>query len=280
VNTPIQDAEGDVIAVLSMVQDMTKERCLQQEAIRAAQLASIGQLAAGVAHEVNNPITGVINYTQLLLNKLETLAAADVEILERIIKESGRIAGIVGNLLNFARKPAEQMVPQDVRKIVDEAVNLLSPELKKCGFELRFDLLDDEPKMRCNPQQIEQILVNLLKNAIDALREGNTPEKRILISSREQCVGNQKEFILSVANNGPHIPEHLQEKVFEPFMTTKRRGYGTGLGLGISLEIMKNHGGTLRLNSRAGEWTELQLVFPLCSEEDAPGREEKMGAGA
>lgn len=263
INTPVRDAEGDVIAILSMVQDITLERQLQNEAIRSAQLASIGQLAASIAHEINNPIGGVINYSQILLNKKGNLEESQVNILEKIQKEGERIAEIVKSLLNFARKPSENIVPQDVYLIIDEAISLLTPEIKKSGVEISFDPSLDDPMLKCNPQQIGQVVINILKNAIDALNESNRTGKKIHISLTKQLKGNRREFILSIANNGPHIPAHLQEKIFDPFMTTKDQGLGTGLGLGISLEIMKNHGGTIKLNSKQGQLTEMELIFPL-----------------
>ncbi len=262
-NTPIQDVEGEVIAVLSMAQDITYERQMQNEAIRSAQLASIGQLAANVAHEINNPINGVINYCQLLLNDRERLEPKQIDILERTIREGDRIAVIVKSLLNFARKPSDSMVPQDIGQIVNEAIELLRPEIRKSGIAVSIELQESNPVMKCNPQQVEQVIINVLKNAIDALCESSQEEKEIVISSNTEQEGSQKVFRLVIANNGPHIPPHLQEKIFEPFMTTKENGAGTGLGLGISLEIMKNHGGTIVVNSSPNESTQMTLVFPL-----------------
>lgn len=262
-NTPVQDAEGEVLSVLSMAQDLTLERRIQNETIRSAQLASIGQLAASVAHEINNPINGVINYSEILLNDRQKLEPRQIDILERIIKEGERVAAIVKSLLNFARAPSESMVPHDIKEIVTEAIELMKPEIKKGGIDIC--MLDEEctPIMKCNPQQIAQVVLNILKNAIDALNEKAQEKKEITISCRYEEVRNEKEFILAIENNGPMIPLHLQEKIFEPFMTTKEIGAGTGLGLGISLEIMRNHGGTIRVKSVPDEPTEIALVFPL-----------------
>jgi len=262
-NTPIQDADGKVISVLSMVQDITLERRIQNETIRSAQLASIGQLAASVAHEINNPINGVINYSELLLGNRQKLESKQVNILEQIIKEGERIATIVRSLLNFARAPDESMELHNIEDIVQEALDLLHPEIKKSGINVELKYDGCMPDIQCNPQQIEQVIVNIIKNAIDALGEGDVKEKEISISFRFEEFKNKKEFVLAIENNGPMIPLHLQEKIFEAFMTTKKKGQGTGLGLGISLEIMRRHGGTIRVKSIPDEPVEMALVFPL-----------------
>lgn len=264
-NTPVRDAGGKVIAILSMVQDITHQKQLQSEAIRTAQLASIGQLAASTAHEINNPIGGVINYTQILLNRSESLPEKDIELLRKIRKEGERVAQIVSNLLNFARKPPESTVRQDIELMIKDALDLLEPETRKTGAKVSVNLMESNPVMRCNPQQIVQILINILKNALDALGENDDGQRLIKISSQVRQHESRREFILTIANNGPHIPEQLQKKIFEPFMTTKRKGLGTGLGLGISLEIMKNHGGSLEFRSGPDQPTEFDLVFPLQS---------------
>ena len=262
-NTPVQDATGDVFSVLSMVQDATLERRMQNDTIRSAQLASIGELAASVAHEINNPINGVINYSQLLLNDRQKLEPKQIDILERIIKEAARIASIVMSLLSFAREPDESMVPHDVRGIVEEAIELLTPEIRKSGVEVCISNDECNPVIRCNPQQVEQVVINILKNAIDALMEVSQKKRKITLSCRYEEFENKKVFILAIENNGPAIPFHLQEKIFVPFMTTKKKGTGTGLGLGISLEIMRRHGGTIRVSSEEGKPVEMALVFPL-----------------
>ena len=262
-NTPIQDSEGEVISVLSMAQDVTMERRMQNETLRSAQLASIGELAASVAHEINNPINGVINYCQLLLNDRQKLESRQIEILERTIKEGDRVASIVKGLLNFAREPSESMVPCDVRGIVEESIELLRPAIRKNDIEISMNGHGCNPVIRCNPQQIEQVVINIIKNAIDALREVSQENKKIIICCRREENENKNEFILAIENNGPAIPLHLQEKIFEPFMTTKENGAGTGLGLGISLEIMRRHGGTIRVRSEKEKPVEMALVFPL-----------------
>lgn len=260
-NTPVQGADGEVISVLSMVQDVTLERRTQNETIRSAQLASIGELAASVAHEINNPINGVINYCQLLLNDHQKLEPKQADILQRVLKEGDRVASIVKSLLNFAREPSASMAHHDLREIVEEATTLLKPEFRKKGIEIR--LIEDECRsgIKCNPQQIEQVIINVLKNAIDALSESTQDKKTIVISCRKEEVEHKNEFILAIENNGPAIPLHLQEKIFEPFMTTKKSGAGTGLGLGISLEIMRRHGGTIRVSSEPEKPVEMALVF-------------------
>jgi len=262
-NTPVQDADGEVISVLSMAQDITLERRLQNETIRSAQLASIGQLAASVAHEINNPINGVINYCELLLRDRQKLESRQIEILERALKEGDRIAIIVRSLLNFAREPSTSMTMQDIGGIVQEAIDLLQAEIKKSGIDVHVKSKGCRPVLRCNPQQIEQVIINILQNAIDALNEVPPEKKEIVISCRSEEAENRSEFILAIENNGPMIPLHLQEKIFEPFMTTKKSGSGTGLGLGISQEIMRKHGGTIRVKSLENEPVEMALVFPM-----------------
>jgi diguanylate cyclase (GGDEF)-like protein len=242
-------------------------------------LESIGTLAGGVAHEINNPINGIMNYAQLIRDTLAGKDEAADEFAGEIIHEAGRVATIVRNLLAFARKDGqEDRATTSVREIVRATLTLINTVMGHDQIMLDVDIPDDLPSVRCSSQQIQQVLTNLLTNARDALNEkydGHHQDKRISIracrvereplSAGEAHVpdGTSSAVRVTVEDHGPGIPPHVQERMFEPFYTTKPEGVGTGLGLSISQGIVRDHGGTLVVETEPGNWTRFSFDLPL-----------------
>jgi len=261
-NTPIHGADGEVVSILSMAQDITHETTLQKEAIRHAQLASIGQLAASVAHEINNPLNGIINYTEMLeVSELQKNRTA--ELARRINHEATRIEKIVRNLLNYSRDSRDDRDLCDIREIVTAATEILAVSYKHSNVRLSSQWLTPRPLISCNFQQIEQVIINIIRNAYDALSELDTQEKFITFNEKIIPYGENAYYELVIANNGPHIPEDQLQKIMQPFYTTKQHLGGTGLGLCISAKIMEAHGGKLEIRSTPGELTAFNLFFPV-----------------
>ena len=251
-----------MIAALE-IQTQEKQQ-LQDQAVRASQLATLGELAAGVAHEVNNPITGVINYTQILLNKTPD-DHPDQEILKRIIKEGDRVASIVKSLLAFAREGSEKKQLLNINEILSEVLSLTSMRVTREGIKLELQCTEQPPTVLGNPQQLIQLFLNLISNACYALNAKFpevSPDKKLIITTETRQGSYREELTISVLDHGIGIPEDQLPLISRPFVTTKPVGEGTGLGLSISNSIVNNHGGEILFDSVAGEWTKVSVILP------------------
>ena len=267
VKTPIRDEKGSVIGVLGIFWDITEKIALQTEAIRSRHLASVGELAAGVAHEINNPITGIINCAQILVNK-SAKGTREEDIGHRIVKEGTRIADIVKSLLSFARPGdrKEQKVAVHVSEIISDTLVLMGSQLKKDNIELALHISHKLPKIRAHHQQIQQVFLNLISNARYALNSKypESHENKILeIRGEAVTIDNCPCVKVTFHDKGTGIPADILDKVMNPFFSTKPRGKGTGLGLSISHSIVSDHGGKLLIDSVENEFTNVTVVLPL-----------------
>jgi C4-dicarboxylate-specific signal transduction histidine kinase len=258
------------------VQSRTSEMmALQTETLRAAHLALIGKLAAGVAHEINNPINGIINYAKILSNKSEQ-GSVENDVAERIAKEARRIAGIVRSLLSFARDRKGEKMSVRLEEILRESLTLTESQLKKEGVRLRIDLPPGLPDITANPQQIQQVFMNIINNAQYALNQKYPEEhedKALDIICEEVATDDGPFVRITFHDRGIGIPPDALDKVMHPFFSTKPRGEGTGLGLSISHGIIADHGGRLAVTSVQGEHTRVLIDLPA-----AAGREgERVG---
>ncbi len=253
------------VVVQAIFRDISEELRHQSEVIRAGQLATIGELAAGVAHEVNNPIHGIMNYAQLIIDdyKDEDLVK---NYLEEIINESERIADIVMSLLSFSRDDINEKTSISIEDIIHNSLNLIEGQLKKEGIDLKLDIPDDLPEVLVNKQEIRQVFMNIIQNARYALNKrypAANEKKRLEVTCRS-ILWNDKPYIHTVFyDNGIGIPQKLVEKIKSPFFTTKQSNEGTGLGLSISNNIIIDHGGEIIIESKETEFTEVTVRLPL-----------------
>jgi len=252
--------------LVAIVRDITEERARKAEALRAGQLAAIGELAAGVAHEINNPINGIINYTQILLDEAETGGdPGHKDILGRIIKEGDRIAVIVRNLLSFARQRDEVVRDIVLRDVIEDSLSLMMHQLRKDGIRPVVDVPQDLPRLQGNPQQLQQVFVNILSNARHALNAryfGYDDAKRLEIRSSVVAREGVVYVRTTVTDRGTGIPKEIMHRIFDPLFTTKPPGQGTGLGLSISKGLVQDHRGEMRIESVFGEYTEVTVDLP------------------
>jgi PAS domain S-box-containing protein len=262
---PLHDPEtGEVTGVIKYFRDVTENLALQAEAFRAAQLASVGELAAGVAHEINNPINGIINYAQLLINRLPK-GSEENNISGRIVKEGDRISGIVSALLTFTRDQdlVEELL--HLEDLVTEMLLLTVAQLAKDGIDVRINIPADLPGVKGKRQHLEQVFLNLTNNARHALNakypEGHE-EKGLEISGESMVAEEIPHVRISFTDRGVGIAADIRDKVTEPFFTTKHKESGTGLGLSISRSIIENHGGKLSIESAEGEYTKVIIDLP------------------
>jgi PAS domain S-box-containing protein len=264
---PVKDEAGTVGNVILIARDVTSELRLQEEGIRSDRLASLGELAAGVAHEINNPINSIINYAQILANKADT-RTKEHAFTEEIVKEGERIAGIVRSLLAFARDARDAKYPTSLRDILSASLVLTTAQLKRDGIDVRIAAPEDLPPVQANQQQIQQVLLNLISNARYALNKkyhGSHPEKILAISGDSRTIDGKAYVHVEVRDRGTGIPKDLLSRVTDPFFTTKPMGEGTGLGLSISNGIVVDHGGRLTVESVEGEYTTVMIDLPVSS---------------
>lgn len=261
---PFTDVDG-IIKAIKLVTDVTDKKNMQAEAMRAGHLASLGELAAGVAHEINNPINGIINYAEILKDRF-CKKGEDEEIPGRIIKEGDRVAQIVKNLLSFSADRKDEHSTVGIKDIFSDTLGLAEKHIFKDGIKFNMDLPYDLPMIRANSNEIQQVFLNIISNARYALNQ-RFPEyhkDKILEIRGETVKINGREYVrITFYDSGTGIPENILDKISNPFFSTKPHGDGTGLGLSISYGIIKNHKGKLRFDSVEGKYTKVIVDLPM-----------------
>ncbi len=262
-----------LLATIAQGQDAT-ERKRMAEALRKSEqlgaesekLAAIGRLAAGVAHEINNPLTGVLTFSHLLREK-ENLDEQDRQDLDLIIRETTRAGRIVRGLLDFARETPTAKEPLDVNDVVRQTIRLLGNQQAFQQITIIEDLAEGLPQIHGDMNQLQQVLLNLSLNACEAMPDGG----RLTVSTSVQ----DGKVLMKVADTGCGIKREHLEQVFEPFFSTKPVGKGTGLGLSVSYGIVQQHGGDVEIQSEEGKGTTFTIVLPPAEEESSDGHAEE-----
>jgi len=229
----------------------------QRQLAQADKLASVGRLAAGVAHEINNPLTGVLSYASLLRKRLDG-DSESCDDLDVIVRETVRCRGIIRGLLDFARPTPPARKPMDLNEVVRRAVSVVMTQLSLNQVDLSLDLAAELPEVHADANQVQQVAVNLLLNAGDAIGNGGGT---IRATTR---LGAGASVELLVQDNGRGIPAEDLPRIFEPFYTTKG-SHGTGLGLAVSWGIVEAHGGALEVQSEPGQGTCFTLRIPTAA---------------
>ena len=228
----------------------------QRQLVQAEKIASLGRLAAGVAHEINNPLAGVLIYADILMKELKGNEQWRKD-LEEVISQTLRCKQIVARLLEFSRQSLDERVLFDVNEIIGHCVELLQHQSLFHNVEIILDLHSDLPQILGNPGELEQVFTNLMLNATDAM-EGRGRITMSTLSGLEM-----KEVVLTFNDTGPGIPPEIKEKIFEPFFTTKPVGVGTGLGLSVVYGVIHRHGGSIEVSSRPETGTTFIIKLPL-----------------
>ncbi len=218
-----------------------------------------------MAHEINNPISGIINYAQILSNKINK-GSKEHDIANRILKESDRIANIVTGLLSFARDSKEEKRPVHIHEITSDSLALTETQIKKDGIKLKVNITPDLPRIIAQPQQIEQVFLNIISNAREALNQKypNTHKDKILdITAKEAIIDNNPYIQIKFYDKGIGIPPEIIDKIMNPFFSTKPTASSTGLGLSISHGIISDHGGKITIKSIKGKFTKVIINLPV-----------------
>ncbi len=265
---PLHDQAGNVVGVLSTTEDITQNVQLQNKLVETTKMEAIGTLAGGIVHDFNNILTSIINSTELAIEDVpaHTMAAED---LRRSLKAARRGGRMVKQILTFSRADKASFKPTQVSEVVREAVNLIEASLPR-NIIIKVHMAAETAICEADPTQIHQVVLNLCTNAFQSIKDHGG----ILSIDLEQTEVDEKlarnldiqpgpYLLLSVADNGPGIAPDIQDKIFDPFYTTKRQGEGTGLGLAVVRGIVKGHKGAIRVSSIQNKHTEFEIFLPL-----------------
>ena len=258
---PVFNSEQQIYAVIHHIQDKTEKVKMEAQLIQSAKLAAIGEMAAGVAHELNSPLTVIIGTAQMMLRE-NAEGNLRRDFLKDIESCGLRCKRIIQNLLTFSRQEQQPMGPTDINDQVEKVLSLTQYQINRSKISVITELAEDLPLLFANGQQLQQVLINLLLNARDALEQVNR-EKQIIIRTLMAEKDNERQIWLEVEDNGEGIEEGKLDKVFNPFYTSKEAAKGTGLGLSVSLGIAQAHGGTINVESVLGQGSKFRVVLPL-----------------
>jgi len=262
----LQAANQEIVAWAKTLEDRVEEKTTElkrahDHVLHVEKMATVGKMAAVVAHEINNPLSGILTYAKLLRKWLDHGDTAGdkrkevLECLELIAGESRRCGELVKNLLTFSRTPPMNLQTSNLNSIVDRAVRLVQHQCEMNGIQLQVDAAGELPMVRCDPSQIEQVLLALMMNAIDAMPRGGN----LWLTTRLSA--GSEEVEVQVRDDGVGIPADILPHIFEPFLTTKETG--VGLGLAISYGIIERHDGTIAVASELGKGTTFTITLPI-----------------
>jgi two-component system, NtrC family, sensor kinase len=250
---PLQDAQGQTGALV-VIEDVTTRISLEEQLQQREKLSSIGLLAAGVAHEVNTPLTGVSSYTQMLLAMLNENDPKHA-LLQKVRTQAERATNIVNNLLNFSRTgSATEFAEVDVARVLDDTLQLLEPQMRRSQIQIVRSYGEDLPLAYANAGKLQQVFTNLLLNARDAIPDGG----QIVVSTS----ADDGSIVAEISDTGIGIAPENVAKIYDPFYTTKGVGQGTGLGLAVTYGIVQEHAGRISVDSTPGHGTTFRITLP------------------
>ncbi len=254
--SPIFNENGEVVASVHLIRDITERKKMEEQLIVTDRLASIGELSSGIAHELNNPLTSVIGFSDLLLDKdVPDDVKEDLEVINR---EAKRTAGVVRNLLTFARKHEAEKKPVDIHNIIQKVLELRAYEQKVSNIEVDTRFAPDLPEITADGFQLQQVFINIIINAEHFMTEAHRRGTLTITTERAGDI-----IRASFADDGPGIAEENLGHLFDPFFTTKEVGKGTGLGLSICHGIVTEHGGRIYVESELGEGATFIVELPV-----------------
>jgi PAS domain S-box-containing protein len=267
---PMLDDAAHITGAVGVALDVTERKQLARErgvwqahARHQQRLEAIGTLASGVAHEINNPVQSIMNYAQLIARRA---GASEVSTYaQEILHEAQRVASIVKGLLSYAHQEGEPYTDVQLHEVVTSTLALVSALLRKEGIRVDIDLVDDMPAARCHPQQIQQVVMNLVGNAREALNErypNAHEDKRMFVSGRSWHRNGGSFVRLTIEDHGVGIPPERLDKIFDPFWTSKAQGEAAGLGLSVCQGIVIEHGGAISVESEPGRFTRFHVDLP------------------
>ncbi|MGA7557685.1 MAG: ATP-binding protein [Terriglobales bacterium] len=264
----LQMANEEIVTWAKTLEDRVEQKTKElnrahDHVLHVEKMASLGKMAAVVAHEVNNPLFGILTYAKLLRKWVGSGQAEHekreeaMQSLDLIASESQRCGALIKNLLSLSRTSPMNVESTDLRGVIDRCLLLVRPQLEQRGIELQLKVAEDLPRVSCDPSQIEQVLIALIMNAIDAMPRGGN----LWIDGRLANADN--EVLLQVRDDGSGIAADILPHIFEPFLTTKESGHGVGLGLAIAHGIVERHNGRIEVESELGRGTTFTITLPV-----------------
>jgi len=265
---PIKDELGEKTRALVFLRDVTLKRLHEMQLIQTEKMSSIGVLATGIAHEINNPLTSVAGYAEALLRRFrdEPSLAKDMRLdvfpkyLEVIVREAYHCKGIIGTLLNFGRKSDGLLATVNINRLLTEILELLQHQPNYGDMDISVDLHEDMPVILGDPSGLRQVFMNLLINACHAIKDGGLIKVSTIFSDQDRAI------YVQVRDTGCGIAHDVIGRIWDPFFTTKEVGKGIGLGLALSYNIVKRHGGEISVQSSAGEGSQFTVRLPVIPE--------------
>ena len=255
--SPLRDAAGGVTGFSLIARDITEKKRTEEVLRQQEKLAAMGSLLAGVAHELNNPLSVIIGRATLLQEMAGNASAMGQ--IEKITQAAERCTRIVKNFLALAHQHPPERKAVQLNQVAQEAVELLAYPLRVDNVEITLNFDPKLPPIWADPDQLHQVMVNLITNAHQAMR-GSTSPRRLNVFTRLDPASDR--LAIEIQDSGPGVPPQIQEKIFEPFFTTKPPGEGTGLGLSLCQGMIEEHGGTIRVTSRPGAGATFRIELP------------------
>ena len=272
-NTILSDEKGAIIGTLSSGEDITRRKQTEMELIRSEKLASLGQLAASVAHEVNNPLAGILVYTSLLLRKFDQNKIQTEETknqLNKMKKELERTTRIIRNLLDFSRQSDPTIRLLDLNKVVDAALLLVKHQISLEHISLEREIKPNLPPVCADFDQIQQVLINIILNATQAMPDGGSLTISTSVDKGTVIGESKKDTVrIDIKDTGVGIPKENLSRLFTPFFTTKDRGKGVGLGLPVVHGIIERHKGKIEVSSELNAGTTFSIFLEIADEANA-----------
>lgn len=257
--SPIVDHDGKVSAFFGIHRDLTEKRIMERQLINTQKMESIGTLAAGVAHEVGNPLASISALVQVVQRSTDDLFVK--EKLELVKNQVTRISKIIRDLVDFSRPSNYELQLTDINQSISEAVEIIKVGTKAKNINFKVSLNERVPLLPLVADQVQQVFVNILLNAVDAIAEHDPPKHNCMIAAKTDV--SEENVVITFEDDGVGISEENIGKIFEPFYTTKKEGKGTGLGLWVSYGIIKSFQGDIIVESTLGEGTTFKILLPI-----------------
>ncbi|MCL4692981.1 MAG: PAS domain S-box protein [Candidatus Hydrogenedentes bacterium] len=254
---PLELDDGSLDGVVMLLVDIAEQKSMQRELLQQEKMSALGEIVMRAAHELNNPLAGILGYAELLHQAVEKRSHKDK--LERIIDEANRCRRIGENLLAFAKRGDRERLPCDINVLIQQAYGLFEYALNVDRIAVTLDLAPDLPQVHCDSQDVQRVFLNVINNAHQALLEVEPDRRRLTITSRTDRSSVQIVF----ADTGPGMDEETCAKVFQPFFTTRDVGEGIGLGLSVAYAMITNHGGAIEVESEPGRGATFTISLPI-----------------